>query len=301
MPARDTAAEAAVVALARTAMERGLAALAAQDTAAARRWLDRAHRLVPGDPNAKLTLATACLAIDPARAASLFADVAENHDVRQAWLGLAAARLRDSGPAAAAEPLGALLSRHAFAADSAGIANQIGAGMGWCGLHPNGRLEIHPPRRGPAQVTLDGRSMHGMTLPAGWARGRIIAIQQGDTHLLGSPTRITSIRRLAGCVEVRDGGLRGWAWHPGDPDTAPVLTLTYTNGRQQTVIARDESGIVPHSGPLARPRVFGLAAGDLLDSPGPIHVTGPDGRQMLILLANSGDEGSHLTMHSSKC
>ena len=56
---RPTAAEPAAVALARTAMARGLAALAAQDTALALRWLERAHRLVPKDPNAELALASA--------------------------------------------------------------------------------------------------------------------------------------------------------------------------------------------------------------------------------------------------
>ncbi|HEY1412296.1 MAG TPA: glycosyltransferase, partial [Rhodopila sp.] len=102
----------------------------------------------------------------------------------------------------------------------------------------------------------------------------------GGAHLLGSPIQVTAIRRLAGCVEVWNGGLRGWAWHPNDPDTAPVLTLTYADGQTRALVAR-ELVAVPDTGPLARPRSFGLAADQLLDDAGPIHVRGPDGRDML--------------------
>ena len=95
MPVHDPMAEPAIIALARTALARGVDALAEQDMASALRWLDRAHRIVPQDPNAALMLASACLGIDPERAAGLFAGVAEKYDVRQAWLGLAAARQVD--------------------------------------------------------------------------------------------------------------------------------------------------------------------------------------------------------------
>jgi GT2 family glycosyltransferase len=280
MAVRDTGPESAVVALARTAMDRGLAALAEPDTAAAVRWLDRAHRLVPHDPNTKLTLATACLGTAPSRAAALFAEVAEKYDVRQAWLGLAAARLRLAGPDAAINPLVALLSRHAFVPDAAGLAQQIGALRGWCGLRADGELEIHPTTRGPVQVTLDGRPVRGNRLPAGWARGRAVEIHRAGEHLLGSPIHISAIRRLAGCVEVWHGGLRGWAWHPGDADTAPVLTLTYADGSQQTLIARDDYVTVQHAGPLARPRTFRMTRDDMAIHPGLVHLRGPDGRDM---------------------
>jgi hypothetical protein len=69
MPTRGP--EPAVAALARSAIDRGVAALTTRDTATALRWLERAHRLVPQDPNTKLTLATALLPTDPDRAASL--------------------------------------------------------------------------------------------------------------------------------------------------------------------------------------------------------------------------------------
>ncbi|HEY4045160.1 MAG TPA: glycosyltransferase [Rhodopila sp.] len=261
-------------------MERGVAALAARDRQMALRWLDRAHRLVPNDPNATLTLATACLEADPHRAASLFADVAQTYDTRQAWLGLAAARLSVAGPEAAAEPLAAVLSRHAFLPDAAALARQIG-GRGWCGLRPDGTLEIHATKSGLVRVTLDGRPVRGRKLPANWAQGRSIEVRDGEKHLLGSPIRADAIRRLTGCVEEYEAGLRGWAWHPADPTTAPVLTLIYANGVRQTLVPRDESVTVPHNGPLARPRSFRLTRSDLLGAPGPIRVTGPDGADIL--------------------
>ena len=280
MGSHDTASEAAVVALARNALDRGMAAHAAQDTAAALRWLDRAHRLVPRDPQTNLTLAAACLASNPSRAAELFGAVAERHDVRQAWLGLAAARLRIAGADAASEPLAVVLARHAFFPDTAGLAQQIAGRAGWCGVRSDGVLEIHPGAQGPIVVTLDGSPVRGTRLPAGWAGGQRVEIRCAGAHLTGSPIQISAIRRLAGCVEVADGGLRGWAWHPGDPDTAPELRLTYTGGTEQAFVVDGESVPVPNSGPLARPRTFHLRRQDLLDIPGPIHVRGPDGKDM---------------------
>ena len=275
-------------------MDRGVAALTAKDTATALRWLERAHRLVPRDPNTKLTLATVVLSINPDRAASLFADVAQEHDLRQAWLGVAVARLRLSGPGEAAAPLAAALSRHALVPDTAAVAEKIGEGGGWCGLRSDGTLEIHAPT--PIRVTLDGKPLLDRRLPSDWIHARIIEVQSGVTHLLGSPIRIDAIRRVAGCVETWEGGLRGWAWHPGDPASSPELTLTYANGLRQTLIALDESVSVPDSGPLARPRTFHLTRHDLLSCCGPIHVTGPDGQDMLGSPLNPfGDQDAHVS------
>jgi GT2 family glycosyltransferase len=290
MAARDSGSESSIVALAnsalaepalaRSALDLGLAALAAQDTETALRWLERALRLLPQDANTKLTLATACLRGNPSRAAALFADVAERHNVRQAWLGLAAARLRLGEHAPAAEALGLVLSRHVFVAETAGLAGQIGGISGWCGLRSDGGLEIHPTTLGKVQVALDGQSIRGGRLPPGWAAGRTLEVRRAGTHLLGSPIRIAAIRHLAGCVEARDGGLSGWAWHPADPDTAPVLYLTYADGTTQTLVGRDDAIVTDHAGPLARPRGFRLARDELKGGAGLIHVRGPDGADM---------------------
>jgi GT2 family glycosyltransferase len=250
-------------------------------------WLERAHRLVPADPNVTLTLASACLANDPTRAALLFQSVADQYDIRQAWQGLAAARLRLVGPDEAAEPLAVVLSRFAFMPETNSLAEAIGSrrgSPGWCGLRADGTLEIHVPEAlgmAAIDVSLDGKPVWGAVLPAGWERGRTIEVRIGGVALLGSPIEIGAIRRLAGCVEVWDGGLRGWAWHPGDPETLPILTVVDQAGRLlRRLVATDETIAIADTGPLARPRSFRLARTELPEAPGLVHVTGPDGKDL---------------------
>lgn len=294
MPARDTGAEQAVVALARTAMARGMAAIAANDAATALRWMERARRLVPKDPNVALALASLCLNDDPDRADRLFAEVAGDHDVRQAWLGLAAARIRTGRPDAAVEPLAKALSHHAFIQDTAPLADRI-APAGWCALRPDGALEIHAPPGGVTTLKLDGRSISGIHLPAGWETGQAVEVLRDGAHLLGSPIQIATIRRMTGCVEARNGGLSGWAWHPNDPGTNPVLTLTDRQGRQRTITPTDETIAVADTGPLARPRSFNLTEADLRDFPGPISISGPNGRD---LSGSPADPGADSAFYS---
>jgi GT2 family glycosyltransferase/glycosyltransferase involved in cell wall biosynthesis len=273
--------DASIINLARSAMEQGNAALAAGDTATASRWLERAHRLVPHDPNVALALAGACLAADPARSASLFLDVARKHDIKQAWLGLAAARFCAGDREAAAAPLANVLSRHAYAPDIASLADRIAGPNGWCGLGPDGRLEIRAPA-GAVRVRQDGREVRGGKLGPGWAASTSIDVLGCRGPLLGSPIQPGAIRRTVGCVEPRDGGVTGWAWHPADPDRHPELRLSWPAiGLERTIVADDESIVVPDAGPLARPRGFRLTPRDLPDRAGALHIHGPDGKPLL--------------------
>ena len=261
--------------------------LAGDDATARLRWLDRAHRLVPTDPNVTLALASACLAQNPARAASLFQDVTDRHDVRQAWQGLAAARLRLARPEQAEKLLAAALSRHAFSTDIVGLAEAVArrpGGPGWCALRSDGSLEIHPPTdrgTGKTRVLLDDKPVRGAILPAHWRRAQTVDVRVGDTPLLGSPLQVAAIRRLAGCVEAEDSGIHGWAWHPGDPDTAPLLTLSDTAGRVlNRFVATDETIAVPDTGPMARPRSFRLDRSELPATAELLHIRGPDGKDL---------------------
>src|SRR4051812_9374264 len=234
MPTADAGSEASVVALARSAMAAGMAALAANDHDAALRWLDRAHRLVPSDPNAALSLASACLTRNPARSAALFAEVAAKYDVRQAWLGLAAARLRLTDRAAAADALARALSRHVLKDETASLARQItasGGSAGWCGLRSDGRLEAQVVNGDRVRASLDGKPLRGLRLPAGWQHGSRIDVQAGDRSLLGSPIRIDAIRRGFGCGGGFRGGLRGWGLAPGGSGRAGGVALAYRDGR----------------------------------------------------------------------
>jgi glycosyltransferase involved in cell wall biosynthesis len=253
----------AVIALARSALALGQAAIRAGDPAAGRSWLDRAHRLLPEDTNVKLARASACLDTDPQAAASLFQEVADAHDVLHAWLGLAAACHRIGHSHAALAALATALSRHALADETASLADRIAARHGWCGLWPDGRLEIRA-----LGATETDRQDPGA-----------IQVRQQGAHLLGSPIQLAAIRRLTGCVEPWEGGIRGWAWHPADPARDPVLTLRWPDPHpDRTITLDDETGSIADAGPLARPRQFLLRAPDL--PAGPVHVLGPDGNHL---------------------
>ena len=181
------------------------------------------------------------------------------------------------------ELLARALSRHALASDTAALANQIGllSGPGWCALRPDGALEIQLRTPHRLHVRLDGKLIRGTQLPVGWQRGRIIDVWIGETPLLGSPIDITAIRRTAGCVEAWDGGIRGWAWHPGDPETPPILTLRqFGRNFVKTIIPCDESIPVSGIGPLARPRWFHLTRAELKGLRGLVCIQGPDGADL---------------------
>jgi hypothetical protein len=284
VPRRTVEAEPPVAALARSAMTQGGVAMAANKLDVALRWLDRAHRLVPQDPNVILALATACLGDDPERAVRLFGTVLKKHDVRQAWVGLAAAFLRMGRPTEAREPLSNALARHAFAPDIVSVADQI-AGIsgsaGWCSVTSSGDLIVRPPSDS-TEIRLDGEPMGGTKLPRGWSEGRRVDVLVDGRQALGSPILIRVVRRVAGFVEAWEGGIRGWAWHPGDPDTPVDLTLVDpASGRTQAIRAISEDGAVPDIGPLARPRTFRVTKDDLFDAAGPIHVRDPHGDDLL--------------------
>ena len=120
-------------------------------------------------------------------------------------------------------------------------------------------------------------------LPAGWQNARALAMLASDgRHLLGSPVDIRAIRRTVGCVTTAEGGLEGWAWHPGDPDTDPVLTVRAAAGRgEMTVTASDGSVQIDDSGLLGRPRGFRLSPEALAGIPGPLCVLDRDARDLL--------------------
>ena len=202
------------------------------------------------------------------------------HDVKQAWLGLAAARLRHAGPEAAASSLAMALSRHAFTPEVAGLAERIAGEAGWCGVRSDGRLELHA--QGHIEVWQDGQPINGAMLAPGWTTCRSVEVRADGRHLLGSPIQAGAIRRLVGCVEPWEGGIRGWAWHPADPDRHPQLILRWPSIRlEQTIVADDESGEVADTGPLARPRLFQLTRAALPSGRCPLHIQGPDGSPLL--------------------
>ena len=69
-----------------------------------------------------LALATACLGHNDSRAEALFAGIVAEHDVREAWLGLATARRRLGDTCSAAEALAEVRRRYVVGEDASAVA-----------------------------------------------------------------------------------------------------------------------------------------------------------------------------------
>jgi GT2 family glycosyltransferase/glycosyltransferase involved in cell wall biosynthesis len=229
-------------------------------------------------------LATACLGRDDRRARTLFDEVTVEHDLREAWLGLAASLSRLGKPDNAADAIARALSRHIHQPDmnaiAAGIARSIQA-AGWCGLSAAGEVVAYPFNSGPLNLVLDGQRVAARGLPVDWPRHGQLDVMIGEQPLLGSPIDLRAISRTTGYVAADRGGLRGWAWHPGDPTTDPVLTIDDGSGRPPLrMMATDRDVSVPDTGPLAHPRGFAVPAEALRSMTGALHVRGRDGRDL---------------------
>ncbi len=277
------------VRLAQDALIHGQLALAAGDTATAMRWLDRACRLAPTDRTLTVALATACLDRDPERAAALFTRVTGMDDVREAWLGLAAANLRRGRHPAAAQALAQALHRHApgarLTAAGSSVAEDVvraSGAAGWCGLSSDGQLVVRTTNAARPNIRLDGRRCGFDRLPENWQRAHRLTVEVGGRPLIGSPLDVAAIRRSVGFVEAHAGGLRGWAWHPGDPESAVALTIRSARGRGSLSIEASEivDGL-QWAGALARPRGFTVPAAALVGYEGLLHVRGSDDRDLL--------------------
>lgn len=265
--------------LARAALTEGLDALGAGDKPRAIRWLERARRLAPQDIRIEMTLASAVLESDPAQAARLFDIVTRQQESREGYLGLATARRRLGDTAAARAILARLLSRYACKPDAVALADTLEPGQ-WCGLTSAGQLELGAPKAAQVKAVLDGKPLKHLTLPPDWQRARGLEVTLNGAPMIGSPIDIGAIRRIAGCVEARDGGIAGWAVHPNDPDTAPVLTFSSADGTWQRTL-RLEERLDPVEGlpPLVYPYRIQLRR-DELPGAAPIHVRGPNGRDL---------------------
>jgi GT2 family glycosyltransferase/glycosyltransferase involved in cell wall biosynthesis len=280
------------------ALLQGLMAMNNGDTKFAQDWLERASRLVPGDATMVLAQAGAKLRHNNSDAARLFAAVAHEHDLVQAWLGLALAHHLQGKTDHAAETLSQALSRHAFALGSfAGNADAIAQAIlapGWCNVDGVGRLIVRlaqiPSRGNRPVATLDGEPLQLRSrpdgrdfvarLPDGWDRARTIIVLQGNVDLLGSPIAIHAIVRVEGFADTRDGDLHGWAWCPNDRERDPILTIVPQKGAPISVVADNRTAEIRHRKPLARPRGFHISAKDLRGLDGALQVRGWDGRNL---------------------
>lgn len=244
---------------AQDAFQRGQALLAAGDPAGARRWLERARRFATDDDTVALALALALTALADPAAEPVLAGLAARHDVQEVWLALCAARLRGKDAPGGAAALGSALAGHRLANEAAvaSLANCVVAltgAAGWCGLRPDGSVA--------ARAAGGVRVRH--------VAGGRIAVTAHGRPLLGSPLDALRINRVEGAVWARDGGVEGWAWHPGDAARVPELRIDRRRVRAEATNAAAAA--------LTRPRHFFVPAEHVPD--GPVRVRGSDGRDL---------------------
>jgi GT2 family glycosyltransferase len=277
--------------LARDAQARAQAFLAAGKRAEAHRWADRAHRLLPADDTLALTLASACLGLDDTLAATLFTRQTTRYDIREAWVGLAIARRNQGDLGSARAAVHSALSRHVPDNNLSQIADallrQLGL-PGWCEVTLDGMLQVHLSGDGQrVELEIDGvwhRHMTGgrFRIPVTrWKAAHRIGLTCAGVHLLGSPIEAAQIRRMDGCVATRDGAIEGWAWHPADPATDPVITVVAPSGRRRMLIAQDEANLGTPVRPLGRYRRIFISRNDLTGLSGLLHVCSGDGHDLM--------------------
>ena len=251
---------------------------------AARPWLERAFRFTPSDQNLAFALATARLGDgDFAAALDLLNRIAARHAVREVFVGQAAAALALGRVPDAVGHLAQALA--GFTVDPAlvSLAERCASitGRPWCGVTGEGRL-ITGGSADPV-VRLDGKrvvlqrdNLRGFRLPPTWRRAAALTADFGGVAALGSPIDLRAIHRVEGVVARGPQGAVGWAWHPGAPETDPVLAVQQ-DGKRTTIIATDRSVNVSGTAPLTRPRGFQIA----LAPNERLRVTGSDKRDLL--------------------
>ncbi len=230
----------------------------------ARALLERAHRRSGSDQN--LVLALALLRLrdgDATGAARLFGRVAQRHDVREAWAGLAAASLLAGDIGTAQHACARALRSHVPDASLMAAADAVvraAAAPGWCGLTEAGNVVASLPR-------------DALTLTE---QGDFLHVQAGGAALLGSPIDVRAIMRVEGFVERTETGIKGWAWHPASPGTDPPLHVLDGRRERARLVATDLTAETDGDSPCARPRAFALDIGWR----GPVRVLGRDGRDL---------------------
>ena len=200
-------------------------------------------------------------------------------------MGLASGRFRLGDHAGAADALGNALRHYSPAVGFDALAGAVveAAGLpGWCGLLGSGVPVVQSAAGAKVDVRLDGRPVLRKLSPKTWAGARWMTVTAMGRHLLGSPIDVAAIARVSGCTELWDGGMRGWACHPNDPETNSILTIYDALDRPvRRIVASDENVEIAHNNPTFRPRGFRVPAAWLTGVPGPFRVVGRDGRDLL--------------------
>ena len=275
------------------AIARGQAALARGVQAEAVKWLDRAHRLAPGDSTITLSLASAFLGADNDQAASLFSRVLATADVRDAWCGLATARFLMKDLPGARAALHEALSRHVPHPGVAGLVGEVtrlSGARGWCGLTSAGVLDIQVRTGEAIEILMDGQKIAArrsptaparteIELPLGWSKARSIIVTAAGENLIGSPISAATIAAATGWAAASETGVRITAWHPADADHDPVLRIIAGSRRTDVTLTAPEASVLGLP-PLTRPRSLLVPWSDLPPD-APVHIRDRHGVDLL--------------------
>ncbi|GAN76686.1 glycosyltransferase [Acidisphaera rubrifaciens] len=229
-----------------------------------------------------LALATAILHDNPSEAATLAEEVTNVLPVRQAWTCLVAARQAAGNHAGALEALRRLLGEYAIdeaITKLATIVCSTSASGHWCGIDATGR--VVGEAAGDRLLLLDGRRL-GATirrLPRDWMSHRMLAAFHGKAELIGSPIRLDLIVRAHGIAKATtDGGIEGWCWQPGMPDTTPVLTLEDDRGRKRRILP---TGLASSGNDvLYRHWAWSIPSDETIKYTAPIRILAQDGSHL---------------------
>ena len=258
------------------AMRRGRVATVPSE---ARRWYERARRLLPLDPTVAMTLAASrMLDGDLVGARTLFQEVVTGQGTPAAWAGLSTVAHLSGDAAGARVALGGMLQ--SGVPGERALADAVAGPAGWCGLTPDGLLVTGAS---PVVARLDGHSCAlrpvrgGFRLPDGWRAAQALEVEGPEGALVGSPLPVGLFAGVQGFVEPAGGGLKGWAWHQVNADRPARVQVEGQFGARGLVA----SVPLKDAPPLTRPRLFSLSAQEVAALGPPLRVTGPDGRHLL--------------------
>jgi GT2 family glycosyltransferase len=275
------------------AWERGHLALSAGDLVGARYWAERAARLGPQDTQVRFLLGIILLRQQNRTAFATFQSLLTISDTVPAHRGMVAAAALIGNHDILRQAVSTLLVRFAPPGDGEfpGLAAQAAATAGlpgWCGADSAGRVTVAAAAGGRITFALDDhviaarRSPDGRwRLPASWTAARMLAVLADGRHLLGSPIDLERRRMVEGFVEAANGGLRGWAWCPADPEATVRLTVERRLGRQPAItVETDGAAQFPNMDGLTTPKLFHVAADRLRDHRGLLHLRDSAGRDL---------------------
>ena len=275
-----------------------------QDPVRALSHLEYAQRLAPQDGGITLAVGIVRLALRDPRAVGALKTVADRTGRREVIVLLANARRFFGDTEGAVAELHRTLARNApdlqagFVKLITTVARNTGA-AGWCGLDNAGQLTvgggvIDLPAATLA-VSIDGQPIHlrgrrprswrGMlsfTLVDHWEHGQHLEVSVQGRPLIGSPISIRDVTRVEGFVQAEAGGITGWCWLPGEPETSPKITVSSTTHPDHYLdtIAREflsDLGTFPE---LAAPRRFAFGRDAIAALESAVRVQGPHGQML---------------------